>query len=62
MVHSLGARHAVQSFFLLDKHISAVDDQLSVHPDSAEPLADVIEQFSKALDGVPHATVLGRSA
>ncbi|MCI2420755.1 NADPH-dependent FMN reductase [Saccharopolyspora sp. K220] len=62
VVHSLGARHAVQSFFLLDKHLSVVGDQLSVHPDSAEPLTDVIEQFTKALDGVPHATVLGRSA
>ncbi|TDD44106.1 NADPH-dependent FMN reductase [Saccharopolyspora elongata] len=62
VVHSLGARHAVQSFFLLDKHISVVEDQLSVHPDSAGPLADVIEQFTKALDGVPHSTVLGRTA
>jgi FMN reductase len=62
VVHSLGARHTVQSFFLLDKHISVVDDELSVHPDSAEPLADVIEQFTKALDGIPHTTVLGRSA
>ncbi|GAA0503197.1 FMN reductase (NADPH) [Saccharopolyspora subtropica] len=62
VVHSLGARHVVQSFFLLDKHLTVVEDQLSIHPDSAEPLGDVIEQFTKALDGIPHATVLGRPA
>lgn len=62
VVHSLGARHVVQSFFLLDKHVTVVDDEVSVHPDSGGPLADVIEQFAKALDGVPHNTVLGRSA
>lgn len=62
VVHALGARHAVQSFFLLDKHLALVGEELAVHDDSAGPLADVIEQFAKALDGVPHATVLGRSA
>ncbi|RRO19912.1 FMN reductase (NADPH) [Saccharopolyspora rhizosphaerae] len=62
VVHSLGARHAVQSFFLLDKHLSLVDGQLTVEEESAAPLADVIEQFTKALDGIPHATALGRSA
>lgn len=62
VVHSLGARHAVQSFFLLDKHVTVADGGISVHPDSGGPLADVIEQFDKALEGIPHSTVLGRSA
>ncbi|MDI2029159.1 NADPH-dependent FMN reductase [Saccharopolyspora sp. TS4A08] len=62
VVHSLGARHAVQSFFLLDKHLTLADDHLTIHEDSANPLTDVLEQFTKALDGIPHTTVLGRSA
>ncbi|MGP4019806.1 NADPH-dependent FMN reductase [Saccharopolyspora sp. 5N708] len=62
VIHSLGARHAVQSLFVLDKHLTLVGDQLSIHPDTAAPLTDVIEQFTKALEGIPHSTVLGRSA
>ncbi|GAA2361772.1 NADPH-dependent FMN reductase [Saccharopolyspora halophila] len=62
VAHSLGARHVVQSFFLLDEHLAVVGEDLEVHPDSTKPLADVIEQFDKALDGVPHDTALGRTA
>ncbi|CAM03239.1 FMN reductase [Saccharopolyspora erythraea NRRL 2338] len=62
VVQSLGPRHVVQSFFLLDKHILGLDEDLSLHADSAAPLEDVLAQFRKALDGVPHETVLGRSA
>ncbi|KEI45752.1 NADPH-dependent FMN reductase [Saccharopolyspora rectivirgula] len=62
VVHSLGARHVVQSFFLLDKHLSIEDGNVVIDPASASPLDDVLEQFHKALHGVPHDTVLGRSA
>ncbi|MFI0469537.1 NADPH-dependent FMN reductase [Saccharopolyspora sp. 5N102] len=62
VVHSLGARHVVQSFFLLDKHILLSGGEARIHQDSAGALDDVVEQFHKALDGVPHDTVLGRSA
>lgn len=61
VVHSLGPRHVVQSFFLLNEHITVEGDALDVHEDSASALRDVLEQFDKALDGVPHTTVLGRS-
>jgi FMN reductase len=62
VVHSLGPRHVVQSFFVLDSHLTVTGDQLEIHADSAGPIDDVVEQFRKALDGVPHDTVLGRSA
>ena len=62
MVHSLGARHVVQSFFLLDKHITVTGEDFAIHEDSAGPLEDVFQQFLKALAGVPHETVLGRKA
>ncbi|MFC7340033.1 NADPH-dependent FMN reductase [Saccharopolyspora griseoalba] len=62
VVHSLGARHVVQSFFLLDKRLAVAGEQLEIHPDSTRPLADVIQQFDKALDGIPHDTALGRTA
>ncbi|GAA3360564.1 MULTISPECIES: NADPH-dependent FMN reductase [Saccharopolyspora] len=62
VVSSLGARHVVQSFFLIDKHLTVTGDDLAIHEDSSGPLADVLEQFEKALDGVPHGTVLGRTA
>lgn len=62
VVHSLGPRHVVQSFFLLDQHLTITGDRLEIHPDSAGPLDDVLEQFRKALDGVPHETALGRTA
>lgn len=62
VVHSLGPRHVVQSFFLLNEHLTVNGDALDVHEDSASALRDVLEQFDKALDGVPHTTVLGRSA
>lgn len=62
VVHSLGARHVVQSFFVLDKHLTVVEDTLEIHDDSAGPIEDVLVQFQKALEGIPHDTVLGRSA
>ena len=49
VVHSLGARHVVQSFFLLDKHLDTGGEQLRILPESTELLDDVIEQFRKAL-------------
>ncbi|MFF4604889.1 NADPH-dependent FMN reductase [Streptomyces sp. NPDC001339] len=49
VVHSLGARHVVQGFFLLDKHMAHEDGDLRIRPESAEMLDEVIEQFRKAL-------------
>ena len=62
VVSSLGARHVVQSFFLIDEHLTVTGEDLTIHEKSAGPLDDVLEQFHKALDGVPHDSVLGRSA
>ena len=52
----------MQSFFLLNEHLTVDGDTLDVHEDSAGALQDVLEQFEKALAGIPHATVLGRTA
>ncbi|MET8183321.1 NADPH-dependent FMN reductase [Streptomyces sp. NPDC005336] len=49
VAHSLGARHVVQSFFLLDKHMAYEDGSLHILPESTGMLDDVIEQFRKAL-------------
>jgi FMN reductase len=62
VAQSLGARHVVQSFFVLDTHLTVADDGVEIHSDSAGALEDVLEQFRKALAGVPHETVLGRLA
>ncbi|MEW2067742.1 NADPH-dependent FMN reductase [Streptomyces sp. NPDC007346] len=49
VAHSLGARHVVQSFFLLDKHLDVSSGTLRILPTSTEGLEDVMEQFRKAL-------------
>ncbi|MFJ8510090.1 NADPH-dependent FMN reductase [Streptomyces avermitilis] len=49
VAHSLDARHVVQSFFLLDKHMAYEDGSLRILPESTGMLDDVIEQFRKAL-------------
>ncbi|WP_058042647.1 NADPH-dependent FMN reductase [Streptomyces roseifaciens] len=53
VVQSLGARHVVQSFFLLDKHLDCSSGRASVLPESTEMLDGVIEQFRKALIAAP---------
>lgn len=49
VAHSLGARHVIQSFFLLDKHMAHEDSSLHILPESSRMLDNVIEQFRKAL-------------
>jgi FMN reductase len=53
VAHSLGARHVVQSFFLLDKHVEYQRDGLRILPESTGMLDDVIEQFRKSLIAAP---------
>jgi FMN reductase len=49
VVHSLGARHVVQGFFLHDAHVQGVNPELHMFPSGVEMLNDVIEKFRKAL-------------
>ncbi|MFI2782710.1 NADPH-dependent FMN reductase [Streptomyces sp. ALB3] len=49
VAHSLGARHVVQSFFLLDKHLDVSGGTLRVLPASSQGLDEVMEQFRMAL-------------
>lgn len=53
VVQSLGARHVVPSLFLLASHLSIEQDRLRIDPVSNTPLENVLEQFRKALDGIP---------
>ena len=62
VVHSLGARHVVQSFFLLDQDLTITPEHVEIGGSSAAPLQDVLDQFDKALDGVPHGPARGRTA
>jgi FMN reductase len=50
VVHSMGARHVVQSYFLLEKHLSLVSEKLVVHDDSRGPLSAAILDFRNALE------------
>ncbi|MEU0097692.1 NADPH-dependent FMN reductase [Streptomyces sp. NPDC006267] len=49
VAHSLGARHVVQSFFLLDTHLDVSSGTLRILPPSSQGLAEVVEQFREAL-------------
>ncbi|MDQ0808649.1 FMN reductase [Streptomyces sp. B3I7] len=49
VVHALGARHVVQSLFLLDEHLVRQEGRPHLLPQSACLLDDVIEQFRKSL-------------
>nr|WP_308355513.1 MULTISPECIES: NADPH-dependent FMN reductase [Streptomyces] len=51
VVHSLGARHVVQSVFVLDKHVVHEDGNLHIGQSGSVMLDAVIEQFRKALVG-----------
>ncbi|GGX64826.1 NADPH-dependent FMN reductase [Streptomyces hiroshimensis] len=53
VVQSLGARHVVQSLFLLDKHLDCSSGRPGIPPESTEMLDGVIEQFRKALIAAP---------
>ncbi|MFH9001933.1 NADPH-dependent FMN reductase [Streptomyces afghaniensis] len=54
VLSSLGAAHITPGWFTLDKDITAGDDgTLTVAPGAAEPLVQVIDQFSLALGGRP---------
>ncbi|MEU6114194.1 NADPH-dependent FMN reductase [Streptomyces sp. NPDC047117] len=46
---SLGARHVVQSFFLLNEHLTFHEGEPQLLPDGARLLDEVIEQFRKSL-------------
>ncbi|MFC9006385.1 NADPH-dependent FMN reductase [Streptomyces microflavus] len=49
VAHSLGARHVVQSFFLLDTHLDLSSGTLLILPPSSQGLEEVMEQFRTAL-------------
>jgi FMN reductase len=50
VLSSMGARHIVQGWFVLDRHISVgADGQVSLDPETAQALARIVDQFADAL-------------
>ena len=53
VAHALGARHVVQSLFLLDEHLTFQEGEARLLPESTRLLDDVLEQFRKSLISAP---------
>jgi FMN reductase len=49
VVQSLGARHVVQGFFVLDCHLVMRGEELDIQPESRAGLESVLSQFRSAL-------------
>jgi len=51
VLSSLGAHHVMPGWFVLDQHIESADDPfgVTVRPESAGPLYEVVDAFSAAL-------------
>ncbi|HVV20287.1 MAG TPA: NADPH-dependent FMN reductase [Pseudonocardiaceae bacterium] len=59
VLSSLGAHHILPGWFVLDKHIDGrTNGQLAIRPESAHPLYDVVDTFSRTLhaDASPAVT------
>ncbi|MEV5491942.1 NADPH-dependent FMN reductase [Streptomyces bobili] len=55
VLNSMGAAHIVQGWFTLDRDITAHEDgSLTIAPDAAEALGQVVDQFSTALGRTPY--------
>ncbi|TDT38832.1 FMN reductase [Streptomyces sp. BK208] len=56
VLNSMGAAHVVQGWFTLDRDITAHEDgTVTVAPETAQALAQVVDQFSAALAARPAA-------
>lgn len=55
VLSSLGAHHIMPGWFVLDRHIEPTDDPtvVTVQPESAQPLYQVVDAFSAALHARP---------
>ncbi|MCP2167209.1 NADPH-dependent FMN reductase [Goodfellowiella coeruleoviolacea] len=62
VVHSLGARHVVQSYFLLDSQLTLSGDELVVHPDVDRVLTGILDDFRHAYQAPSRPTAIARSA
>jgi FMN reductase len=49
VLSSLGAAHIVAGWFVLDRHIQATGGDVALSPESAEPLYQVVDDFSSVL-------------
>ena len=53
VLHSMSARHVVQSYFMWEKHLSVVDDRLVIEDSAEGVLQDAIAAFCTALSHQP---------
>ncbi|MFD7549071.1 NADPH-dependent FMN reductase [Streptomyces sp. NPDC059816] len=59
VLNSMGADHIVQGWFTLDRHITVeADDSLTLAPEAAEAVTQVLDRFSAAL-GAPTLAATG---
>jgi FMN reductase len=49
VLQSMGARHIVQSYFILDKYLDATSGMLSIETSAEAPLVNLIQEFCDAL-------------
>ncbi|XVS60898.1 NADPH-dependent FMN reductase [Actinosynnema sp. CA-299493] len=49
VLSSLGADHVVPGWFVLDRHVEALDDDVRLHPDAAGQFYPVVDAFSAAV-------------
>lgn len=59
VLHSMGVRHVVQSFFLVQSQFSVVDGKLAVEDDVASQLNNAIDHFRLSLSSEPSTRHLG---
>jgi len=60
VLHSMGVRHVVQSFFLVQSQFSVVDGKLAVEDDVASQLNNAIDHFRLSLSSEPSRRSLRR--
>ena len=51
VLQSLGARHVVQSFFVLEKYLTVTQGELTMAPECELPLGMIVDEFAVALRG-----------
>lgn len=59
VLQSMGARHVVQSHFILDAHLRVESDGVSIEREAELPLIEAIRNFRHTLTASPEARLLG---
>jgi FMN reductase len=62
VVQSLGPRHVVQSYFLLDSYLTGVGKEITINTDAERTLNGILEDFQHAFQAPRRPTTIARSA